>query len=65
MDSFWFIRAHPRRYEVCQRGALGTLRSQLQSGRERCHRKGLLDANQQVGFREMLEDYARSNSPYS
>jgi hypothetical protein len=42
-------------------GAPWTLRTQLQDGRSRCHLKDLLgSANQQVGLREMLEEYAWS-----
>jgi hypothetical protein len=45
-------------------GAPWPLRTQLQNGRKRCHPKDLLDANQQVGFREMLVNPRRSNSPF-
>ena len=53
-----------RGYEFCQRGALE------HSGRS-CRMDGTgvtlrtcWDANQQVGFREMLEEYDRSHSPF-
>jgi len=52
-----------RWYEFCQRGALehlGPVAGRTETG----HRKDLLDAKQQVGFREMLENCNRSNSPY-
>jgi len=42
-----------------------TLRSHLQNGRKRVHRQGLLAANQQVGFREMLGKVTWSHSPSS
>ncbi len=60
MGSFLF----PRGYEFYQRGAL------KHSGRS-CSADGTgvtirtcWSANRQVGLREMLEDYARSHSPF-
>ena len=63
--SFRDFRVNSRGYEFCHRGVLDYSGRSCRTGESEVTLRTCWSANQQVGLREMLEDYDWSHSPLS